>query len=117
MHGLDGGDVRFVSRDRSPYFTKTFVGDNHRPGVSSTFIQPFLSWTGRSATTLGINTESTYNWKSKAWTIPVNMSISHLYNFGGQRVSLGGTVKVYAAREEGGPEWGARFIATFLFPR
>src|SRR6185369_11501109 len=93
------------------------LGDNHRPGVSSTFIQPFLSWTGRSATTLGINTESTYNWKSKAWTIPVNMSISHLYNFGGQLVSLGGTVKVYAAREEGGPEWGARFIATFLFPR
>ena len=84
------------------------LGHNDRPSVSSTFIQPFLSWTSRSATTLGINTESTYNWKSKAWTIPVNMSISHLYNFGGQRVSLGGTVKVYAAREEGGPEWGAR---------
>ena len=93
------------------------LGDNNRPGVSSTFIQPFLSWTSRSATTLGINTESTYNWKTKAWTIPVNLSVSHLYKFGQQRVSLGGGVRVYAARDGTGPEWGARFTSTLLFPR
>jgi hypothetical protein len=93
------------------------LGANNRPAVSSTFIQPFLSWTSRNATTLGINTESTYNWKTKAWTIPVNLSVTHLYKFGQQRVSLGGGLRVYAARDGTGPEWGARFITTFLFPR
>jgi hypothetical protein len=92
------------------------LGHNDHGNVSQTFVQPFLSWTSPSATTVGLNTEATYNWKSKAWTIPVNMSVSHLYKFGNQRVSLGGGVKIYAARENEGPDWGLRFTATFLFP-
>jgi hypothetical protein len=93
------------------------LGDNDRQSVSSTFIQPFLSWTSPSATTVGINAESTYNWKSKAWSIPVNLTVSQLYKFGGQRVSLGGGARVYAARDGTGPEWGLRFTATLLFPK
>ncbi len=92
------------------------LGHNARSDVSSTFIQPFLSWTSPKATTVGINAESTYNWKTKAWTIPVNLTVSQLYKFGQQRVSLGGGVRVYAARDGTGPEWGARFTATFLYP-
>ena len=93
------------------------LGENNRPKVSSTFIQPFLAWTSRSATTLTINSESTYNWKSKEWSIPVNLQVSHLYKFGGQRVSLGGGARIYAAREGTGPEWGLRFVATLLYPK
>jgi hypothetical protein len=93
------------------------LGHNDRADVSSTFIQPFLSWTSPKATTVGINAESTYNWKTKGWSIPVNLSVSQLYKFGQQRVSLGGGVRVYAARDGTGPEWGARFTATFLYPK
>ena len=92
------------------------LDDNHRGDVSQTFVQPFLSWTSHTATTVGINTEASYNWRSEQWSIPVNLSVSHLYKFGGQRVSLGGGAKIYAARDGTGPEWGLRFIATFLFP-
>ena len=93
------------------------LGDNDRSSVSSTFIQPFLAWTSPTATTVSINSESTYNWKSKEWSIPVNLQVTQLYKFGGQRVSLGGGARVYAAREGTGPEWGLRFIATLLFPK
>ena len=93
------------------------LGHNERQSVSSTFIQPFLAWTSPKATTVTINAESTYNWKSKEWSIPVNLQVTQLYKFGGQRVSLGGGARVYAAREGTGPEWGLRFIATLLFPK
>jgi hypothetical protein len=93
------------------------LGDNDRSSVSSTFIQPFLSWTSPTATTIGLNTESTYNWKTKQWSIPVNLTVSQLVKFGSQRVSLGGGARVYAARDGTGPEWGLRFTATLLFPK
>lgn len=92
------------------------------PPVSSTFLQPFLAWSSPSATTVTINTESTYNWETKQWSIPINLQVSHLYKFGNQRVSLGGAIRVYAARDSSngspsGPDWGARFTATFLYPK
>jgi hypothetical protein len=92
-------------------------GDEDRDDVNLTYIQPFLSWTSPKATTLGINTEASYNWRTRSWTAPVNLSISQLYKFGSQRVSLGGGLKIYAAREGSGPAWGARLTATFLYPR
>ena len=42
------------------------AGSSSRPGVSSTFLQPFVSHTTKDAWTFGINTESTYDWKNKA---------------------------------------------------
>jgi hypothetical protein len=93
------------------------LGSNDRSSVSSTFVQPFLAWTSPSATTVNINSESTYNWKTRQWSIPVNLTVSQLYKFGGQRVSLGGGARVYAARDGTGPEWGVRFIATLLLPK
>jgi len=96
------------------------AGGGNRPNVSSTFVQPFLSWTSPTATTLSINSESTYNWQDGQWSIPINMSVSHLYKFGTQRVSLGAGVKIYAARDAVGaadPAWGLRLIATFVFPK
>ena len=92
------------------------VGGYDRPDVSQTFIQPFLSYTTHDATTFGANIESSYNWKTNGWTVPINLSVSHLYKFGDQRVSLGGGAKAYAAQDGIGPEWGLRLVATFLYP-
>jgi hypothetical protein len=93
------------------------AGGHDRPDVSQTFIQPFLSYTTPTATTWGINAESSYNWKTKGWTVPVNLTVSHVYKFGEQRVSLGGGARAYAAQDGVGPEWGLRLIATFLYPK
>jgi hypothetical protein len=96
------------------------AGSTHRPEVSSTFIQPFIAWTSPKATTITFNTESAYNWVDGRWNVPFNLTVTHLFNVGGQRVQIGGGGKVYAASDAPsgqGPGWGLRFVATFLFPR
>jgi hypothetical protein len=92
-------------------------GDAQGPGISQTLVQPGLSWTSPRHTTLQVNSEATYNWKTRAWTIPVNLQVSQLTAIGRQRVQFTGGVRVYAAREDEGPAWGLRFVTTFLFPR
>jgi hypothetical protein len=89
--------------------------DDH-PDVNATFIQPFVSYTWPSATTLAFNTESTYDWTGEQWTVPLNLILSQVVKFGSQPVqfSLGG--RYYADAPDSGPEWGVRFAVTFLFP-
>lgn len=95
----------------------SFAGDSDRSEVNQTFLQPFFNYTYPDSTGILVNTEATYNWKTEQWTVPINVGVSHLYKFGGQRVQLAGIGRVYAAHESGGPEWGLRFVATFLFPK
>lgn len=92
------------------------AGGHDRPDVSTTFVQPFFSYTNTHATTWGVNAETSYNWKTEGWTVPINLSVSHLYKFGNQRVSLGAGARGYAAQPGVGPEWGLRLVATFLYP-
>lgn len=92
------------------------AGQDNRDDVSSTFIQPFYSYAYPNSTTVSINLESSYDWEHDAWTIPLNAGVSHIYKFGEQRVSLGVQGRYYLDRPEEGPEWGVRFVATFLFP-
>ncbi len=87
-----------------------------RPDVSLTSLQPFISRTLPDSTTFSANLESTYDWQSEQWTVPLNLSVSHIFRFGKQPVSLSGGVRGYLASPEGGADWGLRLQATFLFP-
>jgi hypothetical protein len=86
--------------------------------ISSTFIQPFVSYTTKDAWTYGLNTESTYDWKGSQWTVPINATVSKLTRIGKQPVSLGAGVRYWADSPASGPHgWGFRLIVTFLFPK
>jgi len=50
--------------------TWSFAGDDDRDYVSSTFLQPFLTFTTKTATSFTVQTESTYNWNNEEWTSP-----------------------------------------------
>jgi hypothetical protein len=93
------------------------AGAENRPNISSTFLQPFFNYTWPSSTGFLINLESTYDWERDEWTIPLNTGVSHVFKFGEQRVSLAANARVYLDRPDGGPDWGLRFVATFLFPK
>jgi hypothetical protein len=93
------------------------AGDDDRADVSATFLQPFYSYTTSSALTFGLNTESTYDWKGKQWTVPVNLTVTQLTHMGKQPVSFGGGARYYAAAPQNGPNWGVRLIFTLLFPK
>lgn len=85
--------------------------------ISATFIQPFLSYSLGKGRTLGINTESTYDWEGEQWTVPVNLSYSQVRKFGRQLVSIGGGVRGYLDAPTGGPDWGVRLTFTLLYPK
>lgn len=93
------------------------AGDDDRSDISSTFLQPFFSHTTLSALTIGLNAESTYDWKTKKWTVPINLTVAQLTHMGKQPVSVGGGFRYYAAAPRDGPNWGLRLIFTLLFPK
>lgn len=93
-------------------------GVKSRTNVSNTFLQPFLSYTTKDAWTLGVNTESTYDWKSEQWGVPLNLTVSKVMKFGKQPVSIGGGLRYWAGDPRGGPrDVGLRVVVTFLFPK
>jgi hypothetical protein len=93
------------------------AGSDDRPPISSSFLQPFLSYTTKRATTFGINTESTYNWKAKEWTVPINVTLAQLTRVKKQPMQFQIGFRYYVAKPEFGPDWGVRFATTFLFPK
>lgn len=95
----------------------SFAGNDRRADISATFLQPFLSYTTKTYTTYSVNTESTYDWKNRQWTVPINVSVSQLMKFGKQPVSFALGYRNYVDKPTGGPDWGVRFSVTFLFPK
>ena len=73
------------------------IGKSDQYGESSnTFLQPFLSYTTPKATSFGINTESTYNWETEEWSVPINLTVSQIIKVGGKPVQLTGGVRYWA---------------------
>src|SRR5262249_41916440 len=92
-------------------------GEAGREDVNATFVQPFLSHTTADAWTVGINTETSYDWNGAHWTVPINLFVSKLVKFEHQPVSFSLGVRYWADGPETAPEdFGARFTVTFLFP-
>ena len=95
----------------------SFAGESGRDDVNRTFLQPFVSYTTKTFTTLGLNTESAYDWEQEQWILPVNAFVQQLLKVGKQPISLQVGGRYYADGPSGGPEWGLRFQASFLFPK
>lgn len=94
----------------------SFAGDDDRADLNVTFLQPFLAYTFPTATTITLNTESTYNWDSEDWTVPINLMANQMVRIGKLPVQFGVGGRWYAESPDGGPEWGARFMMTILLP-
>jgi hypothetical protein len=96
----------------------SYAGDSDRNNVSSTFIQPFVAYTTKDAWTFALNTESTYNWVTDKWSVPINGTISKLVRFGKLPVQIGGGLRYWAASpDNAGPKGlGYRFSVTILLP-
>lgn len=91
--------------------------DDSRPDVSTTFLQPFVSYGFGKGWTVSANTEATYDWENERWTVPVQVGISKILKLGCQPVSIGVFPRLWLEGPENGPEWGVRFTVTLLFPK
>lgn len=95
----------------------SFAGQQDRPNINRSFLQPFLSYTTKTYTTFTVNTESTRDWQAEQWTVPVNFQVQQLVKIGHHPVAFQAGYRYYADKPDNGPDWGLRFTITFLFPK
>jgi len=94
----------------------SYAGSDSRPNVNRTAFQPFLAVTFPKATTLFFEAEAEYDWHETQWTVPLIAGVSQMMKFGEQAVSLGIDGKYWVAGPSTAPDWGVRFVVTFVFP-
>ncbi|MEI9991712.1 MAG: hypothetical protein WDM86_16930 [Rhizomicrobium sp.] len=94
----------------------SYAGEAKRPNVSDTLVQPFLGYTWPDTTGVSLNSEASYDWIGDQWSVPLNLSVSHIFKLGSQATSFQLGARWYPATVEDGPRWGLRFNVVFLFP-
>jgi len=96
----------------------SFAGDDDRQDISNTFVQPFVAYTWPSAWTVSALSETTYNWNTRRWSIPINVAAAKLVNLGPLPVSLQAGVGYWLESPLSGPEgWRVRLQANVVLPR
>ena len=96
----------------------SFAGNSSRPEYNKFYLQPFLNYTTKTATTVGLSAEGTYDWIARGMSMPLIGTLSQVGKVNGQIFSLGVAVKYYVATVPNGPHGvGGRITLTFLFPR
>jgi len=66
-----------------------------------------------------LQTESTYDWESEEWSVPLNLIVGQVTRVGSQLLQLRGGVRYWLDSPDGvGPEgWGFKLGVTLLFPK
>lgn len=96
----------------------SFAGDNDRADVSSTYFEPWLTYTTKSNLNISMSVETVYDWEAEEASIPVNFILDQLFQAGGQYISVGAAAKYWADSPDSGPEgFGFRLQITLLFPK
>lgn len=95
----------------------SFARDDGRKEVNATYLQPFLSHTFKTATTLKTSSESTYDWIDNQWTVPLIGGVGQVVRIGKLPVSLEVQGLYWVEKPDNAPDWGIRFTMTFLFPK
>src|SRR5262249_17790512 len=96
---------------------RSFAGDDDRPELSATLVQLFASRRIGPGRTVSATGESTYDWKTSQWNVPLNVSLAQVLPVGKQMLSLQAGVGRYLAGPELAPERGVRFTLTLMFPK
>lgn len=100
------------------YHLWSFAGSDSRSDLNQTSLQPFLSFAFKKThTTVGVSSESSFDWEADEWTVPISVKVGQLIRIGKQPVKLGLSAIYYAERPAGGPDWGTRFEVTLPFPK
>jgi hypothetical protein len=94
----------------------SYAGDDDRADVNQTFLQPFSTYQLGQGWSVVAQLEATYAWDESQWTIPFSTGVSKVTHVGRLPLSLGVQGRYWLEGPDGAPEWGARFIMTFVFP-
>ncbi len=82
------------------------------------FLQPFLAYSTEGAWTYSLQSESTYDWETEAWAVPINASVSKLVQWGALPVNLqAGAGYWLEAPEVGAEGFRLRLQTQVVLPR
>lgn len=94
------------------------TGGSGPNNISSSFVQPFVTHTFPTATSLTLSMEATYDWKAERWSAPIGLFVAQILRIGGQPVQFNFAPRYYIdSFPNGARGWGYRATAVFLFPR
>jgi hypothetical protein len=110
-YGILANQIWSIGRDIS----FNAIGGNS--DVSNMFLQPFVSYNFGKGLSATLNTETTFNWRSWDWTVPINLMVAQIIPIAGHPVSFSFGARAYAGGPQGTPSWGLRLTMTFLFPQ
>ena len=79
--------------------------------------QNFLSYTTASAVTYVINTEASYDWQEKDWTVSIYTGVAKILKANNQLISGAAGLRYWAASTDNSPKNALRVTLMFLFPR
>jgi hypothetical protein len=97
---------------------ESFAGASDRNDISATFVQPFLTYITSSKTTFVLNSEATYDWQNKEWSIPINFMVNQMMMMGKRPVQMGAGVRYWAESSSiGAEDWGFRLNFVLLYPK
>lgn len=121
-----GGDVMTLGPtgvalwQRDGWTFGSLVTQNWRvagPGdYNETYFQPFLAHTFKTATTLSVDSESSYDWIDEQWTISFNGGVSQVFKLDKIPVQIALELQYYAESPVPGQQWGMRISFTPMFP-
>lgn len=95
----------------------SFAGDDDRRDVSLSSLQPFVAYTWPNAWGASVNSESTYDWETEQWAVPITATVSKLVRLGKMPVRFQGGIGYWVESPDEGPE-GVRFTfqTNFVLP-
>ena len=95
------------------------TGDENRPSVSQTLIQPFLNYNFKGGWYLSSSPIITANWMAHGndrWIVPLGGGGGKVFMVGKQPVNAQFQGFYHVARPDFVPEWTLRFQIALLFP-
>ena len=81
----------------------SFAGKKESIDISNSFMQPFVAYTWPSVWTVSLQSETTCNWKTEQWSVPINVAAVKFGKLpvslqaGQQSVAVGGVTEPPAA--------------------
>ena len=98
---------------------KGVAGESARADVNASYLEPWVTYTTESDTSISMSVETAYDWEADEASTPVNFIVDQLVQIKGQYVSFGASLKYWADSPPDGPAEGLgyRLQMTLLFPK
>ncbi len=96
--------------------TWSFAGNENRPDINSTFLQPFIARQLPGAWSVTAASEYSYDWNTDEEIFPVNLMVAKVVHIGKMPVSFSVGGRYYLDKPSGGPDWGLRGMVTLVLP-